>query len=323
MLELTIKVLGVSIEEFFARFGETKESILEFIKKGLRYGVVYTHSGPEFHADETFALALLEIYRKHLNEIGGKELYPPFKVIRSRNVPKSFKGLVLDEGYGFLDHHFKKELAAFRNNGIQYATAGILWYVLGLELVTIDYFEEVDYKIFQNVDALDNGQNADATLCNIIASFVPNWDETDLVLEEQMKLAIDFAEKYLERTIKNCSSRNKAKEHILKDMNTTEDKIVGLSKSMPWQEVLVPMSAEYVVFYNGLEWCAQVVPVKPGSFEFKNGKGFPVHWRGLRNSDLEKVCDITDVVFCHNTGFFMAGKTKESMFKACEIALES
>lgn len=312
---------GVTINDFFARFGYlSKEELISFIKKGLRYGYIYTHSGNEFHADEVFSIALLEIYRNKLNKEANKEIYPPFKVIRSRNISKSNKILKLDVDNSVLDHHFPKNEAAFRENGIQYATAGILWYILGNELVEERFVQTIDSQIFEPLDACDNGMNGIISqYSDMVATFVPNWNENHLILEEQMKKAIDFAITILERKISEFNAIDLAKISVEKSYKASLDKrIILLSKAMNWQEVLVPTEALFVIWKNDNKWSCQAVPTEIGSFQLK--KGFHSNWRGLRNEVLKEQSGL-DLEFCHSTGFYLVANTKEAAIEACKKSL--
>ena len=80
----------------------------------------FTHGG-KFHADDVFATALLMIVR------------PDIKVTRGFVVPDGFDGIVYDVGCGMFDHH--QEPRESRPNGVPYAAFGLLWRVLGAQLV--------------------------------------------------------------------------------------------------------------------------------------------------------------------------------------------
>lgn len=317
MIELKIIKQGLSLDEFFDKFGFTKESLLDEIKKCLRMGVIYTHSGKVFHADEVFSIALLEIYRQKLNKELRKELYPSFKIIRGRDFSDNVKGLRIDVDNSVFDHHFPKEQAAFRENGVQYASVGLLWSVIGKELVHTNYCEIFDKQIFESLDAFDNGQEGfTSQYSNIISSFNPQWNEDNLILETQMQKAVDFAIIILERKIAELNAIDLAKTEVIKSYEKTTDKrIVILSKCMNWEEVLVPTEALFVIWESEKQWCVQAVPKEINSFELKNG--FKNDWRGLRNQELKEKSKL-DLIFCHSTGFYLVAETKEAAIEACK-----
>ena len=314
MLEVKAFIPGIKIEEFIKKFGfNSRKELLDYVVKELKKGYIYTHNGKEFHADEVFGIALLEIFRLSYNKNMGKEILPSFKIIRERDI--KYDGLKIDVDETVFDHHFPKELAAFRENGIQYASAGILWYVLGPELVPERFVETIDYSIFQKIDACDNGQNMESQYSDMVASFNLLWNEDDITLESQMQKAIDFSITILDRKIKEYQAIDEAKDLVMNIYNNSSvKKIIILPKAMNWQEVLVPTDALFVIWESNNTWCCQAVPVEVGSFSLK--QGFNSKWRGLRNEQLKEVSNL-DLIFCHNTGFYLVAETKESAIQAC------
>ena len=320
MIEVKRVIEGITIEEFFQKFGfNSKQDVKDRIKTLLRYGVVFTHSGKEFHGDEVFALALLELYRQLLNKECNKEFYPPFKIIRERNISLEYPGLRIDVDSSFLDHHFPKTEAAFRTNGIQYASVGLLWYVIGEDLVG-NNADNIDKELIQGLDASDNGQNFEFAYSNMISLFVPNWNEENLTTEEQMQKAIDFAMIILERFFAKYKALDES-IHLVETAynNAINKEIVILPQALNWQKVLVPTEAKFVIWENeDKQWNCQAVPIEVGSFALK--KGFKQSWRGLRNEELKELSGL-DLVFCHSSGFFLVANTKETAIDACLIAL--
>ena len=230
--------MGVTLEEFWNRFDTNREKLVEAIKSGLRHGFIYTHNGKEFHADEVFAIALLDLYRIGLNKEAGKKIYPPFKIIRDRGYKEKRNVLFIDVDGSVFDHHFPKEEAAFRENGVQYASAGLMWAVLGEEVLPAEHVKGVDETLFQCIDACDNGQDATSQYSEMITSFVPNWNEPELNLEKQMAKAIAFAKTIILRKLASVYAVIEAKELVKKAYDDAEDKrIVTLPQSMNWQGV--------------------------------------------------------------------------------------
>lgn len=319
MIEVKRKMEGVTLEEFWNRFHTSRKELVKFIHTALKHGFVYTHSGKEFHADEVFAIALLDLYRVHLNNKARKTLYLPFKIIRDRNIKDKRNVLKIDVDESVFDHHFPKSEAAFRENGIQYASAGLMWAVLGREFIEEEFVCSMDEVIFQSIDGADNGQDVDSQYSEMIASFVPNWNES-LNLEKQMALAIEFAKTIIVRKIAFFNAISESREAVRKAYDDAEDKrIVILPQSMNWQGVLVPTEAKYVIWKSDDTFCCQAVPVEVASFELK--VPFYQEWRGLRNEEIRKISGL-NLVFCHSTGFYLVSNTLEDAVKACLISLE-
>lgn len=131
--------------------------------------LIATHDG-SFHADETVACAILSY------------LYDHCEVIRSRD-PKLLEtaDLIIDVSGRNDDKHFdhhSNEFNLSRDNGIHYATAGLMWLKFGrayLERIVAEHFPEseradftdtimaaaqarIDREIMYGVDLNDNGQ---------------------------------------------------------------------------------------------------------------------------------------------------------------------
>ena len=117
----------------------------------------FTHGG-KFHADDVFATALLMIVR------------PDIKVTRGFVVPDGFDGIVYDVGCGMFDHH--QEPRESRPNGVPYAAFGLLWRVLGAQLVGTHQARLLDENFVQPLDLNDNTGEQNS-LADAIGSFNP------------------------------------------------------------------------------------------------------------------------------------------------------
>ena len=113
--------------------------------------------------------------------------------------------MIYDIGGGKFDHH---QLGGNgqRENGVKYASCGLVWKYFGVEVLKkrgvtdVDYvFNMVDRDIIQFIDSNDNGQSPVIDtdygfmhLSKIIAQFNPCWDEkidADENFYEALKLA--------------------------------------------------------------------------------------------------------------------------------------
>jgi len=127
--------------------------------------IIATHDGT-FHADETTACAILT----YLNENAT--------IIRSRDENTLESGdLVIDVSSQNDDRHFdhhSKDFTLCRDNGIKYATAGLMWMHYGREFLQktandakLSYaddsiieaaFKRIDSEVMEMIDLNDNGQ---------------------------------------------------------------------------------------------------------------------------------------------------------------------
>lgn len=158
----------------------------------VRQADAVTH-GNVFHADEILATAILT------------KINPELKVARVFRVPQNLSPntIVYDVGYGELDHH-QKGGNGVRQNGVPYASAGLVWRRFGFQVVcnTCDpqaVWEHVDRVLVQGVDATDCGAmplvkypSQPQTISQAISGFYPTWD-MDLTPDANGLTAADYA----------------------------------------------------------------------------------------------------------------------------------
>lgn len=285
---------------------------------------VVTHSG-SFQADEVFAIAVLKL-------IHGDKM----EVIRSRNLEVlSQADMRVDVGQKYdpetndFDHH-QTEGAGSRESGIPYSSAGLIWKHFGMQLVdNEDQLRRLDDKIFQAIDADDNGVMAyeptllkPYTLPTMVKAFNPSWQDQDADYDKAFHDTVEIAMKILQREIHKVKGFDKAQQMTLEAIKKSDGKIVILEEYCPWKKTVVEESeAKFVVYpsFNG-EWKAQTVPVSTSSFEAQ--VPFPKEWAGLEGEELDRASGVDGCVFCHR-GLFIAGtKTKEGAIQLAKIALE-
>jgi uncharacterized UPF0160 family protein len=166
--------------------------------------IASTHDG-RFHADEIFALAVLNL------------VYPDLKIVRSRdeNVYKN-ADIIVDVGHVYdpdnliFDHH-QRSFTLKRKSGIPYASFGLVWKQYGeLLCESSETSEYIDSVIVQAIDADDNGIDIYETkidgvgfhtLSDIIESFVPRHVNDDEKVQKGFDCALDFATAYMNRQL--------------------------------------------------------------------------------------------------------------------------
>ncbi len=296
--------------------------------------ICVTHNGA-FHADDLFATATLSI----LNN--GN-----IKIIRTRD-PKMFaKGdYVYDVGgendpeRNKFDHH-QKGGGGVRENGIPYASFGLVWKKYGEQICgSKEVSEYIDRKIAQPVDSIDNGYDvstpiykgvSEYSISSILKAFYPTWKEDAGIVDDVFINEVKRLIPLLKREIKVAKDEVEGKKIIMDDYNNSTDKrIVILSK--PFHRYLVkdvlPNLPEpiYYVCPSGHSdtWKVETVSVNPQTMESR--KLFPESWRGYTNEDprLKEVTGIQDMIFCHQSGYLAHLKTKEGAIALAEKALLS
>jgi uncharacterized UPF0160 family protein len=295
---------------------------------------VVTHNG-KFHADDVFAIATLQLV------FGVNNI----EVTRTRDEESLEKAdIVLDVGMEYdperarFDHH-QPGGAGERENGIEYASFGLIWKEYGGKLVASeDEWRSIDERLVQLVDAGDNGIETYVsiiedvfpyTVSGVIASFRPSWKERGDYLEE-FNLAVSFARGLLEREIKKASHFQEAKEKIVSVYQETADKrcIVFGESDVFGREIITRVLSDFdgplfaVLFRLDVDsWQLVAVPSdSQKNFEYK--KLLPEEWRGKRNEELDKVTGVVGSLFCHRSGFMAVTKTKEGILKMAELALK-
>lgn len=267
-------------------------------------GEALTHNG-RFHTDDVFSAALLKI------------LNPAISIKRMPAVPPNFKGLVFDLSDGEYDHHSTN--LKYRENGVPYASLGLLWKKFGPSLVGEDAARTFDESFIQPLDTQDNygGNNM---LCRAITQANPKWDSSDDPDKCFFK-AVDMAKFILQNEIESMKSTDHAAKIVKDALSKQHNGIVTLSIGVPWKSILIPEPVYFVIYPSTRGgFNAQAVPISIESNECKIY--FPETWRGQTES-LSSITGIHDLTFCHSSGYLIATKSIDAAIKACETAIKN
>lgn len=296
---------------------------------------VFTHPAPH-HADEVMATAMLSL----LNPSA------PLFVCRTRdkNILQNVIGkhIVYDVGGDYnpakliFDHH-QIGFSEVRPNGIKYASTGLIWRDLGIQILDslniprehADYIHrKIDYSMIEDIDARDNGQNDDngkMTTSSIFMMF--NGSMTDAYTGNQEFVdACELASMLLRKKIDYLHKLAKDKAYI----ETLLDQIKCPVMLMPnfvegWKELVlesdVPQAKGllYGVYPDYGRFAISAVPLSI-DHQMQWRKPFPTDWRGLEGKDLCKKTGVDTAIFCHVSGFFAVAEAKEDALKMAKIA---
>ena len=286
---------------------------------------IVTHSG-YFHTDDLLAVATLLLK------------YPEAEVIRSRDeeVIES-ADIVVDVGQKYdassmrFDHH-QPSGAGVRDNGIPYASFGLVWKEFGEEVAGgKDEAKIIEDKLIVAVDATDNGvdlytllfkNTREYSLGDFFYSFVgeaETLEDLDKVFFEVLSLAKDL----LRREIESAKRTADDWREVLKIYDESANKeIIILPANKHWKKILIPTETLFVISPRpDGQWGARAVPKAINSFELKSP--FPASWAGLKGGDLSSVSGVSDAVFCHRDRWLANAKTKEGALALAKIALEN
>lgn len=268
----------------------------------------FTHGGV-FHADDVFATALLKI------------LNPRIKISRGFAVPKDFAGVVYDIGGGKYDHHQKG--SRVRQNGVPYAAFGLLWEQFGTELLSEEDAEDFDENFIQPIDQSDNTSEENLISC-LIADFLPTWQETPGHMDEIFWEAVRFAQAILERRIRQVQADREAYEIVYQKASQCSDGILYLEQAVPWKEALQKHDKDILyVIYPSLRggYNIQAVPDREDKAALRHP--FPAGWRGASPQELQNMTGISDLTFCHMSGFLSAAETLEGAYSTAKLAMQA
>lgn len=289
---------------------------------------IVTHSG-NFHADEVFACATLSILFK-----GDVEIK------RSREPEVWATGdLVVDVGGEYdamrnrFDHH-QVGGAGARENGIPYASFGLVWKQFGEQVVGSAYVaNRIDGELVQPIDAGDNGvetfalkgEVAPYLLQDAMCALRPAWNE-ERTEDEGFFEAFEIAKKVLSRAIIHACSAKEGTARAEEAYVRAEDKrIVVLDHHYPWYEALRahPEPLFVVKPARGDEYMWKVEAVRDDTHSFKNRKDLPLAWAGKFRKELAEITGVSDALFCHNKRFIAAAGSREGAIALAKLAIEA
>lgn len=286
---------------------------------------IVTHNG-HFHADEILAVAVLLIK------------YPDAEIVRSRDQEIINSGdIVVDVGHVYnpekfkFDHH-QQGGAGKRENGIPYASSGLVWKQFGQELAGgVEEAQLVDETLIVPVDAEDNGivfskaiveGLREYSLGDFFESFAKGAHTLE-VAEAAFFKALPIAIELMRREINIVRRRVSDWNYVRKIYDKSDNKqVIILPTYASWSRVLTPTETMFVVYpRTDGNWGAQAVLKKPNTFDRK--KLFPENWAGLSGDDLAKISGVSDAFFCHRHRHLAGAKSMEGALKLAEIALNS
>ncbi len=294
---------------------------------------IITHSG-KFHADDVFAVATIEL--AHPEE--------EFKLIRTRDKEIIARGdFIVDvggenDGKKSFDHH-QAGGAGVRENGIPYASFGLVWKEFGAVVCGGDFFvqKQIEDSLVAALDAHDNGVKIYSELYPVspfeISEYVSIWNHTwkeegvAVGLEESDTAVflglVKWAKSLLQRQITRYKNKNEAYEMVKSIyQNSLDKRIIVLEKYLPATDALMEFPEPVFVIYpqsDSKGWAAKTIPKEKHSFDSK--LPFPESWAGKMDVELQKETGVSDAIFCHNKRFLATATSREGAIRLAELAL--
>lgn len=319
--------------------------MFSFFRKPIRMVV---HDG-NFHADDILACAIMQEYYARK----GRRL----RIIRTRNEHVIARadivadvGGVYDPTRNRFDHH-QPEGAGVRENGIPYASAGLVWKEYGSALckgvtdgdtLAADaIMQSIDWNIIQPIDAADNGVKTYVSVSETmpstysfggaLMSFRPAYGEA-LSRDRQFLKAVAFARTILQREILRAHGVEITNKKILASYEQTANKtLLVLDEPFSREDINIALSRYdmpevlLIVYGNGIEegegasW--SVLTVRKGRDTFEARLPLPAAWAGLRDEKLQVVTGEPSAVFVHRERFMAATTSKAGALRLAKMAL--
>jgi len=295
--------------------------------------IVVTHSGT-FHSDDVFACATLSLWA----EKDGDKL----NIVRSREEDIIKKAdMVVDVGMEYdpdkdrFDHH-QKGGAETHENGIPYASFGLVWKKYGEQICgDKEIVDRVEKYLVMPVDARDNGVNiSSVNELNVIdhrtSDMISNLNLTDQEDKnksyEYFEKAVYFAKEIIKREIvwaKAFIDGEKETLEAIKKQN--EPEVLILDRNIEWHEAVSKnKNIKFVVYLdkNGKDWNLQSGRDDLEKYD-SDRANLPKNWWGLRGDELVNVSGIEGAIFCANRGWSAVAKTKEEAIEMANKALRN
>lgn len=272
--------------------------------------MLVTHSG-RFHADEVFATSMVLMVEQH-------------DVIRSREqVVIDEATIVLDVGAEYdpqrlrFDHH-QNSFTRTREDGIPFATAGLVWEFYAQQIFAkfeltdaeqVAYATKwVDDKLIKDIDAVDNGmflEDPRPSVSMIIGIMNESSDEPEKQLAAFHK-AVAFTSDIMQNLVESAVKEAQVAAELTELLQTLDENgILLLEKNLPYKDFISRHPEVKRVVYPRNEEQFGV---------YCNGRDnhLPKRFRGLRDTELNEVSGLDDMIFCHKSGFMCVALSLES-----------
>jgi uncharacterized UPF0160 family protein len=288
---------------------------------------VATHPG-NFHADDVFAVAVLQL-------VHGLDI----EIVRTRDAVDADIRVDIggrsDPASGDFDHH-QRGGAGERENGIRYASFGLVWREFGAQLTgSEDAAAAIDERLVAGVDANDTGQNISTalvdgirpmTVSGVIGALNAHWDEEWTSGEENVRFleAVALARGILEREIAGAQAYRRGLDIVRGAIERAEDpRLIELDRKAPWHETVVTTAPDalYVIYPKSDGWGMQAVPKTLG--EFANRKDLPEPWAGHSDAELAAITGVPDAMFAHTKRFYASARSREGILALARQALDA
>lgn len=293
---------------------------------------IVTHGTSNFHTDDVFAVAVLDILLK-----GDIEAIRTLDkdVIDSADFVVDI-GRVYDPEKNRFDHH-QEGGAGKRENGIEYAAVGLVWKHFGEKICgSQEIADIVDARLIQPIDAGDNGQDLfdlktevkPYLLHDVVSAYRNDDDNSDEDLRSFLEVE-KIAKVILQKEIKSAKNFISSKKETLDAYNNSENKQIIVFDNEDYSDdarMLVLSDFQeplYIVRPDKDRGSWRIKAIRKSKHGFANRKDLPKEWAGLTEKDLQDVSGVPDAMFCHRALFTASVLSKEGALAMAQKALEN
>lgn len=285
-----------------------------------------THAGT-MHADEVFATAFLDLYKKDVVLT---------RVTEIDNTKVRKDAIIYDIGRGKFDHH--QADAKLRESGIKYSSFGLLFEEYGKDYLKQQKIKDIDEvytgivkDLVEGIDAIDNGVFPEIkasykvkTISDVIKLYNPSF-KSKKTEEEQFIKAVELAKEIFIQLQDQVVGKVKAKKIVEEKLKNTNKEYLELEEYMPYEETI--LKSEYgqnikFVMYPSNRGGYGIKTIKKSLEDKTDRQSFPESWAGLEKEELEKKSGIKDINFCHSNRFLVTCNTKEAAYQVLKEVLE-
>lgn len=285
-----------------------------------------THAGT-MHADEVFATAFLDLYKKDVVLT---------RVTEIDNTKVRKDAIIYDIGRGKFDHH--QADAKLRESGIKYSSFGLLFEEYGKDYLKQQKIKDIDEvytgivkDLVEGIDAIDNGVFPEIkasykvkTISDVIKLYNPSF-KSKKTEEEQFIKAVELAKEIFIQLQDQVVGKVKAKKIVEEKLKNTNKEYLELEEYMPYEEII--LKSEYgqnikFVMYPSNRGGYGIKTIKKSLEDKTDRQSFPESWAGLEKEELEKKSGIKDINFCHSNRFLVTCNTKEAAYQVLKEVLE-
>ena len=270
------------------------------------------HNGV-FHADDVFATVLLT-----------KVISSPLRLSRVSQVPDDLPAniIVFDIGGGKYDHH-QKGGNGVREDGIPYASFGLLWKDYGQRLcqkLGLDKkYGMVEFDRFvSGIDGYDNGQfhpkdSPMLNLSNCIATFNPTWENSSPEnFNQAFAHAVSFASIVFDNVMDGIISRFHARSVLQDALQKADSNILYLDR-------FVPVSA-FPEIKEQIRAMVYPSPREGYNIQILDYKyQFPSSFLGLSRKELCNATGLSSILFIHNSGRLAGAETLDDIHRLSKM----